>query len=62
MCVSLDLLGAVKPDSRLGEYALKIEDLYIVPWSLDQVTGYLITSLSCVIDSSVSQVQQNTSI
>lgn len=48
--------------SRLGKYALNIEDLFIVPWSLDQVTGNLITSLSFVIDSPVSQVQQDTSI
>lgn len=49
-------------DCRLGEYALKIEDLYIVPLSSDQVTGDLITSLSFIIDSPVSQVQQDTSI
>lgn len=49
-------------DSRLGEFALKIKDLYIVPWSLDQVTGDLITSLDFVIDSPVSQVQKDTSI
>lgn len=63
VCISLDLLGTVMPDigSRLAEYALKIEDLYIVPWSLDQVTGDLITSLNFVIDSPVSQVQQDTS-
>lgn len=42
--------------------ALNIEDLYIVTWSLDEVTGDLITSLSFVIDSPVSQVQQDTSI
>lgn len=48
--------------SRLGECALKIEDLYIVPWSLDQVIGDLITSPSFVIDSPVSQVQHDTGV
>lgn len=49
-------------DYRLCEYKLKIDDLCIVPLSLDQVTGDLITSLSFVIGSPVSQVQQDTSI
>lgn len=48
--------------NRLGENALKIQDLCIVPWSQDQETGDLITSLNFVIDSLVSQVQQDTSI
>lgn len=42
--------------------ALNIKDLYIVIWSLDEVTGDLITSMSVVIDSPVSQVQQDTCI
>lgn len=42
--------------------ALNIEDLYIITWSVDEVTGDLITGLSFVIDSPVSQVQQDTSI
>ena len=46
--------------SRLAEDALKIKELYIVPWSLEQVTGDLITSLNFVIDSPVSPLQQDT--
>lgn len=54
MCVSLGIWGQPDMNSRLGECALKIEDLHIVAWPLDQVTVDLITSLSCVIDSPVS--------
>lgn len=43
--------------SRLVERTLKIKDLYIVPWSRDQVIGELITSPGIVIDSPVSQVK-----
>lgn len=48
--------------SRLREYTLNIEELYIVSWKPDQVTGDLITSFNFVIDSPVSQVQQDPSI
>lgn len=47
--------GVVMPDDGQVNSALMIEELYIVPRSLDQGTGDVITSLDFVIDSPVSQ-------
>lgn len=61
--VDLNLPSTVVLDSnKLDGRVLKIEDPCIVPRSLDQVTGVLITSPSFVIDSPVSEVQRDTSI
>ena len=63
MYVALDLPGATVQDigGEFDEWALNIEHPYIVPCSLDQVTGDLITSPNFVIDSPMSEVQQYTS-